>query len=146
MKTVGIVLIVLAAVVGIVPQFSDCLAQGSAIDLPNGNTIPMRCHWTRMAEVAVAFPLGVTGSLVALNRRRQSKRALLQVGLALGLATILIPTHLIGVCASDDMICNMVMKPTLILAGVLVIGTSLAGLVYLRDDGSHPEDYAGKNE
>ena len=134
MKAIGAVLIVLALVLGIVPQFTDCLAQGSAIQLPNGNTIPMRCHWTRQAEVAVALPLGIAGLLVIFSRRRSTLRALLLVGMALGAAAILLPAYLIGVCASEDMICNMVMKPTLLFAGILTMATSLVGVVYLRGD------------
>ena len=37
------------------------------------------------------------------------------LGLAFGAFLILLPTALIGVCANPDMICNSVMKPTLIL-------------------------------
>jgi hypothetical protein len=135
MKAIGAFLVILALVIGIVPQFTDCLAQGSAIELPNGASIPMRCHWTRQAEVAVAFPLGIVGILVLLNRRRQTLRTLLLVGMALGLAAILLPAYLIGVCASDDMICSMLMKPTLLFAGVLTMATCLVGLVYLRGEG-----------
>jgi len=134
MKAIGVILIVLALIIGIVPQFTDCLAQGSAIELPNGTTIPMRCHWTRQAEVAVALPLGVVGILVLFSRRRQTLRALLLVGMALGIAAFLLPAYLIGVCASEDMICNMLMKPTLLFAGILTIATCLVGVVYLRGE------------
>jgi hypothetical protein len=134
MKAIGAILVALALVIGIVPQFTDCLAQGSAIELPNGNILPMRCHWTRQAEVAVAFPLAIVGILVLISRRRQTLRALSFVGIALGVAAILLPTYLIGVCASDDMICSMLMKPTLLFAGVLTAATSLVGLVYLRGE------------
>jgi hypothetical protein len=137
---IGVILVVLALVIGIVPQFSDCLAQGSVMVLPNGNTLPMRCHWTRQAEIAVALPLGIVGILVLLSRRRQTQRALLLVGMALGLGAILLPTYLIGVCASDEMICSMLMKPTLIFAGVLTAATCLVGVVYLRGEGG---DFSG---
>ena len=135
MRAIGAILVVLALVIGIVPQYTDCLAQGSAIELPNGSVLPMRCHWTRQAEVAVAFPLGIVGFLVLLGRGRQTLRALLLVGVALGLAAFLLPSYLIGVCASDDMICSLLMKPTLLFAGVLTVSTSLVGLVYLRGEG-----------
>ncbi|MGD8598649.1 MAG: DUF4418 family protein [Anaerolineae bacterium] len=137
MRAIGVILVALALVIGIVPQFTDCWAQGSAIALPNGNRLPMRCHWTRQAEVAVAFPLGIAGLMVLFTRRRQTLRALLVVGLALGIAVILVPAYLIGVCASDDMICSLVMKPTLLFAGILTVATNLAGLVYLR--GAEPD-------
>ena len=140
MKAIGAILVALALIIGIVPQFTDCLAQGSAIELPNGNRLPMRCHWTRQAEVAVAFPLGIVGILVLLSHRRQTLRALLLVGIALGVAAFLLPAYLIGVCASDDMICSMLMKPTLLFAGVLTVATCLTGVVYLRGEGG---DFTG---
>ena len=43
----------------------------------------------------------------------------------MGAVVILLPTYLIGVCASADMLCNSIMKPTLILAGTLIIAISL---------------------
>ena len=134
MKALGAILIILALAIGIVPQFTDCLSQGSAMDLPDGRTIPMRCHWTRQAEVAVALPLGIVGILVLAGRRRSTLRALFFVGMALGAVAILLPAYLIGVCASADMICNLLMKPTLLFAGILTIATCLAGVVYLRGE------------
>ena len=100
----------------------------------------MRCHWTRQAEVAVALPLGIVGILILVSRRRPALRALLLVGMALGAAAILLPAYLIGVCASADMICNLLMKPTLLFAGILTIATCLAGVVYLRGEGAGAAD------
>jgi hypothetical protein len=136
MKAIGTIIAALALVIGLVPQFSDCLSQGSAIELPSGTSIPMRCHWTRQAEVAVALPLGVVGIIMVASRRRSALRALSIVAMSLGLAAVLLPTYLIGVCASEEMICSMVMKPTLLFAGILTMAVGLVGLVYLRDDGT----------
>jgi hypothetical protein len=136
MKAIGGIIVALALVIGIVPQFTDCLSQGGAIQLPNGTSIPMRCHWTRQAEVAVALPLGVVGVAMLASRRRSTLRALSVVAVSLGLAAVLLPAALIGVCSSAEMICNMVMRPTLLLAGIVTMAVGLVGLVYLRDDGS----------
>jgi hypothetical protein len=146
MKVIAAILIVLALVIGIVPQFTDCLSQGSAIELANGMRLPMRCHWTRQAEVAVAMPLGAVGLLMLFSRRRQTLRALLVVGIVLGVAAILLPAYLIGVCASDEMICSMLMKPTLLFAGVLTVATSLVGLVYLRGPGQDTLEGSGMEQ
>lgn len=143
MKVIGAILVVLALVIGIVPQFSDCLSQGSAITMPNGNTMPMRCHYTRQAEIAVALPLLAVGVLMLVSRRRQTLRVLCILGMVLGLSAIIIPAYLIGVCASEDMICNMLMRPTLLFAGVLVMATSLVGLLYLRGEGPEEIDAGG---
>jgi hypothetical protein len=139
MKGVAAVLIILALIVGIVPQFTDCLAQGQAIELPNGKSLPMKCHWTRQAEVAVALPLLAVGVLMLITRDRRTLRALAVVALVLGVSAILIPAYLIGVCASAEMICNMLMRPTLVFAGILIVATGFVALVYLR--GEEPGDF-----
>lgn len=136
MKVTGAILVGLALVVGGVPLFSDCQSQGNAINLASGATIPMKCHWTGRAELAVAGPLLVVGGLMVASRRKHVLRTLSILGLVLAAFAILLPTALIGVCANPEMICNMVMKPTLVFAGLLAGGASLVGLVYLRGDES----------
>ncbi len=134
MKVIAAILIILALVVGIVPQFTDCLAQGREIEMPNGRTMPMKCHWTRQAEVAVALPLLVVGVLMLFTRRRSTLRILAAVALALGISAILVPAYLIGTCASAEMICNLLMKPVLLFAGIVIVVTSVVALVYLRGE------------
>ena len=140
MKAIAVILIILALIVGIVPQFTDCLAQGRAIELANGNSLPMKCHWTRQAEVAVALPLLVVGVLMLFTRRRSTLRILAAVALVLGISAILIPAYLIGVCASAEMICNMLMRPILLFSGILIMATGVVALVYLRGEGPEAVD------
>ena len=137
MKAIAVILIILALIVGIVPQFTDCMAQGRTIELSNGKSMPMKCHWTRQAEVAVALPLLVVGVLMLLTRRRGTLRILAAVALALGISAILVPAYLIGTCASAEMICNLLMKPILLFSGIVIVATSVIALVYLR--GADPD-------
>jgi len=132
MKVIGSILILLALAVAIVPQFTDCQSQGRAIALPNDKTVPMKCHWTGQAELAVAAPLLVLGGLMAISRHKQTIRALSILGIVLGISVILLPAYLIGVCASAEMLCNMVMRPSLMFAGVLVVATSVVALLAAR--------------
>jgi uncharacterized membrane protein len=136
MKITGILIAALALVVGILPQFTDCLSQGKSIALPNGASIPMKCHWTSQAELALAVPLLALGGLVFVNRRREALRSLAVLGGVLGALVILVPTTLIGVCGSADMLCNMVERPALIFAGILVVAIGVGALVSLRGEGS----------
>lgn len=129
MKALGILIILLALVIGIVPQFTDCQAQGRALTLDSGRQIPMKCHWTARAEMAVGGPLLIVGGLLTRSKRKESLRNLSILGIALGAFAILLPTSLIGVCMSDEMLCNILMKPTLIFGGTLTIATSLITLV-----------------
>ena len=128
MKIIGAVLVVLSLVVAIVPMFTDCQSQGRAIVLENGKTIPMKCHWSGVAELVLAVPLFVLGVMEIVNRNSLVNRYLSILGIVLGIFIILIPTNLIGVCVSPEMICSSVMRPILILCGILVVVASSIGL------------------
>ena len=54
-KILAGLIIVLALVIGIVPQFTDCQSHGRAIALANGTTVPMKCHWTARRHWAWQF-------------------------------------------------------------------------------------------
>ena len=132
MKTLGLVIVVLALVIAIVPLFTDCESQGRSIELATGKTIPMKCHWTGRAALAMAFPLAAVGLLLVFSRRKETRRALSIVAAVSGIMVILLPTVLIGVCGSPDMICNMIERGALVLAGVLTVACGVAGLVLAR--------------
>jgi hypothetical protein len=129
MKAIGIIIIILALVGSIVPQFTDCASQGRELTLANGKTVPMKCHWTSVAALAVGLPLAVLGGLFFFSKRKETHRALAVLGLVLGAFMILLPTALIGVCAMPDMICNAVMRPTMILSGALTMVVCAVALV-----------------
>ena len=129
MKTVAVVIVLLAVVVGFVPQFTDCQSQGKAIELANGKTVPMRCHWTARAEIAVAVPLLLCGVAMLLSRRKELWRQQAVMTMVLGLFVVLLPAALIGVCAKADMVCHALMKPVLTLAGIVVV--ALGALCFL---------------
>jgi hypothetical protein len=129
----GIVIVLLALVIAIVPAFTDCQSQGRSLTTKDGKTVPMKCHWTGIAEIGVAVPLGLTGLFHLRRQRRHTSRLLAVVGAASGLLAILFPTLLIGVCANPDMICNMIMRPALIAAGTLSIAASIVLFASGRD-------------
>lgn len=130
MKAVGVFLILLALVIAIVPMFTDCQSQGRSLTLENGKTVPMKCHWSGTAELVIAVPLLVLGILDIINRNAMVIRNLSIVGVVLGVMIVLVPTVLIGVCGSADMLCNSIMRPILILSGILVVVVNLVGLRY----------------
>lgn len=127
-KILAVILIILALVVVIVPQFTDCAADGRSLTLENGKQIPMKCHWTARAELALGIPLLVLGILLLLARVKDTVRSLSILGVTLGVLIILLPTNIIGVCSSAEMQCNSVLKPTMLVAGILTILVSLVAL------------------
>jgi hypothetical protein len=128
-KTMGSLLIVLALVIAIVPIFTDCLANGRALTTDTGMKVPMKCHWTAIAEIGMAIPLALVGLFNFTSKRKETFRTLNLIGLGLGALVIAFPTVLIGVCANKAMPCNLIELPTLILSGILVMGASLITLV-----------------
>lgn len=137
MKVIAALLLFFGLVIGIVPQFTDCASQGRFIELGNGRTMPMKCHWTAQAEIAVAAPMLAVGGLMTVSHGKENRRALSILGIILGVFAILIPTYLVGVCASFEMLCNSAMKPTLIFGGVVVAVASLIGLATTNRDDRH---------
>jgi hypothetical protein len=128
MKIIAASIIVAALLIGVIPLFTDCQSQGRALTLQNGMTIPMKCHWTGVAEAALALPLLGAGVAMILSRRKETHRSLAAVSGLVGITAILLPTVMIGVCSNPDMLCNMVMRPLLILGGLLVTGVSAFAL------------------
>ena len=126
MKIIAIVLMVSGLVTIFVPSFNTCQAHGHAIQLPGGKSIPMKCLWTARAEIGMGVLLLVVGAFLFMSSKLESRRFLSILVLILGIFIILLPTALIGVCVNPDMPCVVVMKPTLLLIGII---TGVLGVV-----------------
>lgn len=68
LKYLGIALIAMAIAIAIIPIYTDCQSRGLQITLPNGNTTPMKCHWTGVAELSLAVPLVGVGAMIAVSQ------------------------------------------------------------------------------
>ncbi len=134
MKAIAIVLLVLAVVLMVVPSFFTCASSGRAIQLPSGKNIPMKCLWTARAEIGLGILLLAVGALLFISRKLETIRSLSILALIIGILIILLPTVLIGVCGNPKMPCAAVMKPTLLLIGIItgVLGIATAGWSFTR--------------
>ncbi len=122
MKTVlGVAMILMALVLAIAPAFTDCESHGKMLTTADGRLVSMKCHWTGIAEVAAAIPLGIGGIAALRGRRKETIQLAAIVGVGAGVAALLLPTALIGTCANAMMICNLLMKPILLSASILAI-------------------------
>lgn len=135
-KVVGVLMIVLALVLAIVPGFTDCESQGKVLTTAQGKAVSMKCHWTGRAEIAAAIPLGLAGVFAVVGRRRETKRFAAIVGAASGILAILFATTLIGTCGSASMYCNVAMKPVILAAGILAIAASAILFILAREEPS----------
>ncbi|MBN1369291.1 MAG: DUF4418 family protein [Dehalococcoidaceae bacterium] len=126
LRFLGVALVLLAVALAVIPQFTDCQSQGSMITLANGKVIPMKCHWTAMAQIALAVPIVLVGLAMAVRPRKMTSFWLGIFIMVLGLLPILTTTLLIGTCVTPTMYCNVAMKPVIFVLGGLVM---LIGLV-----------------
>jgi hypothetical protein len=137
-RILAILIVILALLIGLVPQFFNCQYDGKGLTLADGRQVPMKCTWTAHASLLVAIPLLVVGLLLAFSRQRETRRVLALLGVIDGILVILLPTWLIGVCQHPGASCNLVMKPALILMGILAIVASLVGLALSSRPQSRP--------
>jgi hypothetical protein len=131
-KFLGVVLIVLAVAIAVVPTFTDCQSQGSVITMANGSTTPMKCHWTGVAELGMAIPLVGVGIMMMASRRKETLSYLSVTGIVLAGVMIALPDGLIGVCANPTHVCVTAMKPALNSLGALVALGGIVGLIQSR--------------
>ena len=129
LKIIGLVVVVLAVALVVVPMFTDCQSQGKQITLANGKQISMKCHWTGVAEIGVAVPLFLVGIMMVVSRRRSNLVMPSILGITLGGLAMAFPGGLIGVCQTPTMTCVTAMKPALLSLGGMAAVLSLVGLV-----------------
>jgi hypothetical protein len=125
-KVLGVVMILMALVLAIIPAFTDCESAGKMLTTADGRSVSMKCHWAGVAEVAAAIPLAIAGIYALRSRRKETTRFAAIVGVAAGATAILLPTALIGTCGNAMMICNVLMRPILLASGAIAIAASIA--------------------
>jgi hypothetical protein len=125
MKLSAVLLIGLAILIAVVPPLTECMHEGKLLTTTDGRQVPMKCHWTAIASIAMAVPLLAVGIMQWFSKRKETQRALSLLGAIMGTFVILFPTTLIGVCAHPNATCNLIMRPALIFMGALVIGINV---------------------
>ncbi|OGO06572.1 MAG: hypothetical protein A2Y92_04440 [Chloroflexi bacterium RBG_13_57_8] len=129
LKVLGVTLVVLAVALAIVPHYTDCQSQGLELTTANGKAVPMKCHWTGVAEFGMAFPLAAVGAMMIISRRKETLSFLSVTGIILAGVSIALPNGLIGVCATPTHTCATTMKPALTALGGIIAGASILGLI-----------------
>ena len=146
MKVLAMVLVIAGLVIAIAPQFTNCEARAGSMPTATARVaspapsvtfaslqtaattaiVPkMKCLWSARGALAVGVSLAVAGGLLFFARRKETRRALGIVCALLGAFAILVPTSLIGTCASSAAVCNTTMKPILLAAGGLAVAASV---------------------
>jgi hypothetical protein len=132
-KGLGVAMVLLALALAIAPVFTDCESHGKMLTTADGRSVSMKCHWAGIAEAVAAVPLAIAGIAAMRSRRRETLRLAGIVGVGSAAMALLVPTILIGTCANPMMVCNILMKPTLLATGTLALVASGALAVLARE-------------
>ena len=99
---------------------------GKLLELATGNTVPMKCHWAGQAAIAVSIIILVAAVMALLTKKEY--KGLMVVNAVAGALLFLVFTSLIGVCASEEMRCQ-VTKIWGIGAAAVTVATALINLL-----------------
>lgn len=127
-RVLGIATVLCGLLVALVPTVILPVCQ-ELLETKAGMFVPMRCHYTAQAEIAIGSLLVFTGALLfVFGQRFEVRGALGAVTVALGVVVILIPTVLVGTCRNPEMPCNVGTKPALILLGAATLLLGAGGV------------------
>lgn len=141
-KAAGIVIIVLGMLIALIPKsiFPVCT---NMIELINGKSLCMKCHWTAMAELLIGGLIVFSGILLILFKKYETRLALSIMLFLLGLTALLIPTSVIGMCETATMACRVGTEPALIVVSVVIMAVSTGNIIsqisYIRLQQLHKE-------
>ncbi len=118
--TVGIIVIGLGMLVALIPEviFPVCT---DMIELVNGKSLFMKCHWTARAELVIGLLIIFDGIMLIGFKKREVSTALSIMLFLLGLSALLIPTALIGMCQTVTMPCRVGTEPALIVVSIIIM-------------------------
>lgn len=96
--------VVMAAIAIVSAVMGGC---DTMVELANGNSAPMKCHWTFVADTFIPI-IGVVVALMAITCKDQSGRRAAAVGyIATALVAACMPASFgIGLCAMSEMHCH----------------------------------------
>ena len=103
---------------------------GKLLELTSGKQVPMKCHWAGQAAIAVSIII-LAVAIVALLTKKAYK-GLMIVNVVAGVVLFLVFTSLIGVCASEEMRCQITKLWGMGCAAVVCV-TSVINLLSGKD-------------
>lgn len=126
-KAAGIFAIMIGVLVALIPEVIFPVCTGM-IELINGKALYMKCHWTAMAELLVGGFIVFDGILLIIFKKYETRIALSIILFLFGLAVLLIPTLIIGMCDTATMDCRVGTEPALIVVSVIIMAISIVNV------------------
>ena len=113
--------VVMAAVAVVSAVMGGCEGM---LDLTNGGSVPMKCHWTFVADTFVGILGAIVGLLGLTCKETSGRRASAIALMACAVVAIVLTTSVgIGLCGMEDMRCHVTAHIVWALAGIgIVVG------------------------
>lgn len=113
-RTLASILVGLGIAVAVVPQITKCEKHMAG------------CAGTATAEIAVGVGIVLAALVIMLAAKPIIRIIAASVAEGLSFVVIALPLFITGTCKMDMMRCNTLMKPSLIVFGVIGVALSLA--------------------
>lgn len=88
------------------------------------------CHWAGQAIFGIGIVLIAIGILHLIMSRPAGKMGLSLAVIPLALLIVLLPKKLIRLCMMGDMRCNAIMRPAVMILGILTAVLAFADVFY----------------
>lgn len=139
---VGISAVILGILLALIPIVIFPVCTGK-IELMNGKTLFMKCHWTAMAELMIGILIVSNGILLIGFKKHETRIALSIMLFLTALIALLVPTVVIGMCETATMACRVGTEPALIVVSVITmllgIGNILSQCSYIKSSQIYKE-------
>ena len=99
---------------------------GKMLKLVSGKQVPMKCHWAGQAAIAICIIILAVAVMAFLAKKEY--KGLMVVNAVAAVVLFMVFTSLIGVCASEEMRCQIT-KLWGMGAAAVVFATSLVNLL-----------------
>ena len=99
---------------------------GKMLELVSGKQVPMKCHWAGQAAIAICIIMLAVAVMAFLAKKEY--KGLMVVNAVAAVVLFMVFTSLIGVCASEEMRCQIT-KLWGMGAAAVVFATSLVNLL-----------------
>lgn len=90
----------------------------------------MTCHWAGQVSCMLGIVIAVQGIISLLIKNKKAQGAVFLSIAPVSLLCCFIPGTVISLCAMSGMHCRSVLRPAVIIIGVIVTAVSLCGALY----------------
>ncbi len=94
----------------------------------------MVCHWAEQAVFGLGLVLFFLSSVMFAFKDGKTKSGMILAMEAIAALAAILPNHLINLCMMTDMRCHSVMKPAVLILGILIMIVGVIAIIIHRKE------------